>query len=186
MLSQNTSIPEWHGTCSLKLAGLMRGCIKHSVAFLNDSTKKEADMNKIIKNQVNLNSIADYFFLAPALIFILSLIFPATVMAVEIVTYEGTLQGASCVHYKKKCPEDDAHIALEHDFVLLLPDGEHYFLPNLNRAIKARYVGIPVRISGELENHEIWVDSLDVKKGNAYGNVWSWEKQQELYKDDGG
>jgi hypothetical protein len=143
-------------------------------------------MKKIIKKQVNLNPMAGYQFLSLVLIFILSLIIPSFVIAAERVTYEGTLQGASCVHYKKKCPEEDAHIALEHDFVLLLPDGEHYFLPNLNRAIKARYVGKPVRISGELENHEIWVDSLDVKKGNAYGNVWSWEKQQEIYKGGGG
>jgi hypothetical protein len=76
-------------------------------------------------------------------------------MAAERVTYEGTLKGASCVHYKKKCPEDDAHIALEHDFVQLLPDGHKYFLPNLNRAIKARYVAKDVRISGEAEDHEI-------------------------------
>jgi hypothetical protein len=143
-------------------------------------------MKKIIKKQVNLNSIAGDPFLALALLFILSLIFPAFGMAAERITYEGTLQGASCVHFKKKCPEDDAHIAIEHDFVLLLPNGEHYFLPNLNRAIKARYVGKPIRISGELENHEIWVDSLDVKKGNTYRNVWSWEKQQEIYKGGGG
>ena len=83
-------------------------------------------------------------------------------------------------------PEDDAHIALEHDFVLLLPNGNHYFLPNLNRAIKARYVAKPVRISGKIEDHEIWVDRLAVKKGAKYDTVWSWERQQELYQENGG
>jgi hypothetical protein len=143
-------------------------------------------MKKTGKYQLNMNVIIIYTFLIPALIFIFSLILPATVIAGERVSSEGTLEGASCVHYKKKCPEDDAHIALEHDFVLLLPNGDHYFLPNLNRAIKARYVGKPIRISGAIEDHEIWVDSLDVKKGDAYANVWSWKRQQELYKGGGG
>ena len=143
-------------------------------------------MKKIGKYQLNMNVITVYTFLIPVGIFIFSLIIPATVIAGERVSYEGTLQGASCVHYKKKCPENDAHIAIEHDFVLLLPNGEHYFLPNLNRAIKARYVGKPVQISGNLENHEIWVDNLAVKKGNKYTSVWSWKEQQELYKGGGG
>ena len=143
-------------------------------------------MKTIRSCQLNLDTIAGNYFLIPVLILIISLIIPATVRAEERVSYEGTLQGASCVHYKKKCPEDDAHIALEHDFVLLLPNGDHYFLPNLNRAIKARYVGKPIRISGSVEDHEIWVDRLDVKKGATYSNVWSWEKQRELYKAGGG
>jgi hypothetical protein len=75
---------------------------------------------------------------------------------------------------------------MEYDFVLLLPNGDHYFLPNLNRAIKARYVTKSVRIIGELENHEIWVNSLDVKKNSRYMNVWSWKKQQEIRKGGGG
>lgn len=117
---------------------------------------------------------------------ILALTIPAVSRAEERVSYEGTLQGASCVHFKKKCPADEAHIALEHDFVLVLSNGDHYFLPNLNRAIKARYVGKPIRIEGELEDHGIWVNRLDVKKGATYANVWSWKRQQELYKGGGG
>ena len=143
-------------------------------------------MKTICKYQLNMNVITVYTLLIPALIFIFSLILPATVIAGKRVSYEGTLQGAGCVHYKKKCPEDDAHIALENDFVLLLPNGKHYFLPNLNRAIKARYVAKPVQISGDLDGHEIWVDRLDVKKGNKYTNVWSWQEQRELYKGGGG
>ena len=143
-------------------------------------------MKKSGKYQSNINVITVYTFLIPSVIFFFALILPATAIAGERVSYEGTLQGASCVHYKKKCPENDAHIAIEHDFVLLLSNGKHYFLPNLNRAIKARYVAKPVQISGELENHEIWVDRLDVKKGNKYKSVWSWEEQQQLYKGGGG
>ena len=143
-------------------------------------------MMKKGKYQLSMNQITVNTYFIPVVIFIVSLIIPATIFAGQRVSYEGTLQGASCVHYQKKCPEDDAHIAIEHDFVLLLPNGKHYFLSNLNRAIKARYVAKPVQISGDLQDHSIWVDRLDVKKGTKYTNVWSWEKQQELYKGGGG
>ena len=143
-------------------------------------------MKKTGEYHLDMKVITFYTYLIPALIFLFLLIIPATVIAGERVSYEGTLQGASCVHFKKKCPEDDAHIAIEHDFVLLLPNGKHYFLPNLNRAIKARYVAKPVQISGDLQDHSIWVDRLDVKKGNKYTSVWSWKEQQELYKGGGG
>jgi hypothetical protein len=61
-----------------------------------------------------------------------------------------------------------------------------FFLPNLNRAIKARYVTKSVRIQGKKEGHGIWVDRLDVKKNAKYQNVWSWKEQQEMYKSGGG
>ena len=142
-------------------------------------------MKKMIEES-NLISTAGLLLSVLLLILSGALIAPATVNAGTDITIEGTLQGASCVHYKRMCPEDDAHIALEHDFLLLLPNGNHYFLPNLNRAIKARYVAKSVRISGTVEDHEIWVDSLAVKKDSEYSTVWTWEKQQELYKGGGG
>lgn len=138
-------------------------------------------MIKTMQIRPNLIATAGRYFFSIMIVLSLSMIIPATVMAEKNVSYEGTLQGAMCVHYKKECPEDDAHIALENDFVLLLSKGKHYFLPNLNRAVKARHVGEPVRISGKQEGHEIWVENLDVKKGNTYRNVWSWEEQQKLY-----
>jgi hypothetical protein len=143
-------------------------------------------MKTISNHQLNPNIIGGHLFQISMLILIFSLIIPASIRAEERVSYEGTLQGASCVHYKAKCPEDEAHIAIEHDFVLLLPSGEHHFLPNLNRAIKARHVGKPIRISGTIEDHYIWVDRLVVKMGTTYTNAWSWKKQQELYKGGGG
>jgi len=119
------------------------------------------------------------------LLLIVMLMIPAAGTAGKDVAYEGTLQGASCVHYKRECPDDEAHLALEHDFVLLLPDGKHYFLPNLSRVTKARYATREVRISGEIEDHEIWVDRLEVKEGDKYREVWSWKQQQEMYKGGG-
>ena len=134
----------------------------------------------------NLVTMDCHHLLAVALVIVVSLIVSTSAIGEETVTFEGTFQGAACVHYKKDCPDDDAHIAVEHDFVLLLLNGKHYFLPNLNRAVKARYLAKKVRIRGGLEGSEIWVDSLDVKKGGSYINVWSWEKQQQLYKGGGG
>jgi hypothetical protein len=110
--------------------------------------------------------------------------YPAS--AGQSVSLEGSLKGASCVHFKMDCPDDEAHIAMEHDFVLFLPDGKHYFLPNLSRATKARFANQPVRVSGELEEHSIWVDTLEVKKDGKLTTVWSWKQQLEKYKGGGG
>jgi hypothetical protein len=105
----------------------------------------------------------------------------------ERIMIEGSLKGANCVHYKLECLDDDAHIAMEHDFVLFLPSGKHYFLTNLSRATKARYAGQEVRITGEMDEHSIWVNKLEVKRmDGTYKTVWSWKRQQELYKGAGG
>jgi hypothetical protein len=100
--------------------------------------------------------------------------------------FEGIIQGANCVHNKTGCPESpsDAHIAAEHDFVLLLPDGEHYFLFNLDRAIKAKYVTLPVRVLGRIQGHGIWVHTFEVKKSGQYKQVWSFEEQQRIYREE--
>ena len=143
-------------------------------------------MKYIFKNNLGLSACLRCSFRILPLIILFSAFNPQGIMAEITETFEGTFQGANCVHYRQDCPDDDAHIALEHDFVLLLPSGEHYFLPNLNRAIKARYVAKPVRISGKVTDHEIWVKSLDVKMHDKYSTVWSWEKQQELYEGGGG
>lgn len=108
------------------------------------------------------------------------------VSAKEMVTFEGSLQGAICTHYKQKCLEDEAHLAMEQDFVLVLPDGKHFFLPNLSRITKARYAYKAVRIHGEKGAHSIWVYTFEVKKGKGYKQVWSWDEQQKMYEGGGG
>lgn len=143
-------------------------------------------MKRAVTQQLNL--IGKNTLCRGGLAFLLTvmLIIPASATAGKDVVYEGTMQGASCVHYKLECPEDEAHIAIEHDFVLLRPDGEHYFLTNLSRITKARYATRSVRVSGEIKDHEIWVDKLEVKEGDQYRQVWSWKQQQEMYKGGGG
>jgi hypothetical protein len=102
-------------------------------------------------------------------------------------TFKGTIRGAACTHYKQDCLDDDPHIAIENDFVLVQGD-VHYFMPNLSRALKARYANKAVRISGNVDrkNHYIWVDKVEIEKGNKYQPVWNWKEQQELYKGGGG
>ena len=67
-------------------------------------------------------------------IFFLTMALSATlVSAGEKVELEGIIQGAKCTHYQVECFNDDNHIALEPDFVLVIPSGEYYFMPNLNQ-----------------------------------------------------
>lgn len=139
-------------------------------------------MKRMMNMRSNLITTAGHYLFAIMIVLSLSMIIPATVMAEKNVSYEGTFQGAMCTHYKKECPTDNAHLAIEHDFVLVLSNGEHYFLPNLNRAIKVRYIDQVVRVSGMQEGEQaIWVDKLEVKKGSTYRSVWNWKEMQKLY-----
>ena len=110
----------------------------------------------------------------------------SSAMAAKQVTRQGVIQGASCVHNNEPCPTDEAHYVMESDFVLLLDDGSHYFLSNLSRTAKVRYVKRIVRVTGEEKGHELWVDKLEVKDDGEFRLVWSWKKQQEQYRLSGG
>jgi hypothetical protein len=96
------------------------------------------------------------------------------------VTYEGTIQGLNCTYYDKKCPKEDIDIyaALEDDFVLVLPDGKFFMLPNLSMRIKARHLTETVRIRGERNGTSIWVENLEVKENGAYQTVWNRKRQE--------
>ena len=107
------------------------------------------------------------------------------VSAGEKVQLEGQIRGAKCTHYQVECFNDDNHIALEPDFVLVMPTGEYYFMPNLSRSVKARHAYKTVRVHGELTNQELWVDKLvdlDRKKGNRAKSTWDWSADDEFWK----
>ena len=72
------------------------------------------------------------------------------------------------------------YIALEPDFVLLLPDGRHFVLPNLDRGIKTRYLTKDVRIRGEQKGTAIWVEQLQVKEGQHYRPMWDFKEQRKI------
>lgn len=108
----------------------------------------------------------------------------AQIAAAEDVKLEGEIRGAKCTHFKVECYNDDNHIALEPDFVLVMPDGEYYFMPNLARSVKARHAYKKVRIHGELRNQELWVDKLvDVEPtGSRSKTTWDWSDDNEFWE----
>ena len=133
-------------------------------------------MDKAIWSQHRVILIASL-----TLIFFLAV---AQVVFAEKVKLEGEIRGAKCTHFQVECYNDDNHIALEPDFVLVMPDGEYYFMPNLGRAVKARHAYKKVRIHGELRNQELWVDKLvDVEaKGRRSKSTWDWSDQDEFWE----
>jgi hypothetical protein len=119
-----------------------------------------------------------------AIFFLILALSAAQVSAGEKAELEGTIQGAKCTHYQVECYNDDNHIALEPDFVLVIPSGEYYFMPNLNRSVKARHAYKRVRIHGELNRQELWVDKLvDLDaKGARSKSTWDWSAQDEFWE----
>ena len=119
-------------------------------------------------------------------IFFFTMALSATlVSAGEKVELEGIIQGAKCTHYQTECFNDDNHIALEPDFVLVIPSGEYYFMPNLNRSVKARHAYKNVRVHGELTRQELWVDRLvdiDKKKGGRAKTTWDWSARENFWE----
>jgi len=98
--------------------------------------------------------------------------------------WQGSIQGLACVTQGKVCPinMEDPLIALEKTFVLLLPGGGWYYLPNLDRAILARHLNRPVAVEGVLEagSKAIMVNKLLVKRGEEWREAWSPEMEREL------
>ena len=111
-----------------------------------------------------LNAFAIQNLLVFVLVFSFLVINTESGIAGNTVTYEGTIQGLDCVHYKKKCPEEDLdmYISLERDFVLLSTDGRHFLLPNIDRHIKVKYLTKAVRISGNQKESSILVNKFEV------------------------
>ena len=134
-------------------------------------------MKRIAKSRFPVIWLAIFFF---------TMALSATlVSAGEKVELEGIIQGAKCTHYQTECFNDDNHIALEPDFVLVIPSGEYYFMPNLNRSVKARHAYKNVRVHGELRIQELWVDRLvdiDEKKGGRAKTTWDWSAPEEFWK----
>ena len=122
--------------------------------------------------------------LAVGFILSIALIVPgATFAKTHTQTLEGTIEGALCVLSGKKCPPDDldAHLLIENNFVLLASDGKYYYLPNLSRKVKLRYVAKDVRITGKVKGESIIVDTLETKEEGKYKLVWSKEKQKREF-----
>ncbi len=118
------------------------------------------------------------------MVFSIVLIVPTAALSkTNVVTFNGTIEGALCAIEGEECPPEDlgVHLLTEINFVLRTPDGKYYYLPNLSRNIKARYVGKDVQITGRAKGESIIVYKLEVKEGRKDKLVWSREKQKREF-----
>ena len=128
---------------------------------------------QIVNNKTQIRSIAIRLILVIMAMFMVAM----RADAGERVQLVGTIKGAGCTHFKVKCVNDDNHIALETDFVLVMPNDEYYFMPNLYFSVKARHAYRTVRVHGERRGQEVWVDKLvdlDKKKSARTKSTWDW------------
>ncbi len=109
-----------------------------------------------------------------------------TPLLLNAAQFSGRIIGHDCAHKGEVCPIDklDPHITLERDFVLVKSDGEYYFLPNLPRNTKVRYVLETVTVTGEVDSkyNFIQVSELSIKKGGKDRKVWSQKSQREAFR----
>lgn len=109
------------------------------------------------------------------------LLLPAVAGAESIA---GKMNGLNCAITGYVCPIDkrDPMVALEADFVVQKPDGEYYLIPNIDRAVKARYALEDVVVTGKVNSQyrTIQADTLEVKQNGGTKVVWSQEAQEEM------
>jgi hypothetical protein len=104
-------------------------------------------------------------------------------------TIEGKMNGLHCAQEGIICPFDDldAVIALESDFVVTQPDGTFYAIPNMDRAVKARYILQNVRVTGKVHPRykSITAETFEVEKedGSGFRTAWSPDLQRRVYWD---
>lgn len=116
-----------------------------------------------------------------------ALILAISVLSVaQAETLTGKLNGLSCAERGQLCPirNIDAHLSLEHDFVLQEVDGEYWFLSNVPRDVKVRHVPEIVRISGTINKkyRSIDVQTLAVRNGVQFRTVWTPGGQQQAFE----
>jgi hypothetical protein len=114
------------------------------------------------------------------------LIFSMPVLAIGG-TYEGSVQGFSCVTQGKVCPigKEDPMIAAERVFVLHVKAGKYYFIPNIDRAIMARHLNKMVKVDGIMSANfnSVKADTLYVMEDGKWRKTWSQDWQDEIYVD---
>lgn len=101
-------------------------------------------------------------------------------------TLTGRIVGHGCLGEGHVCPVDklDPHISLEPDFVLVMSNGDYYFMPNLQRGIKMRYVLETVTVKGDVDKkyNTIDVDVLIADRRGKQRTVWSKKLERQAYE----
>lgn len=96
-------------------------------------------------------------------------------------TYHGKIVGYHCAHEGTVCPVDrlDPHVTLERDFVLVMNNGDYYFMPQLPRDVKVRHVLDDVTVEGKKEGKYNVLNVKELKAGDRQQIVWSASLQKQ-------
>ena len=99
----------------------------------------------------------------------------------------GKINGHGCAHHGEICPVSalDPHIALEPDFVIQKDEGDYFFMLNLPRDTKVRYVLQDVTVNGDIdERHKnIVVDEFIAKGTMAWSRKMAQPECERLYAE---
>lgn len=111
---------------------------------------------------------------------ILFLLVPVFAMAGSIT---GSIQGFNCITQGNVCPigKEDPVAASENVFVLLVDasKGDYYFIPNVDRAVLARYINKQVTVDGNINSKWKSIKATDITSEGK--KVWSIAMQKEIY-----
>lgn len=108
--------------------------------------------------------------------------------AVAADTVEGSVQGYQCVTQGITCPvgKEDPMAAVERVFVILSSDkmGKYYFVPNVDRAVLARYINERVKITGKMNEkfNSIGAKKIEAFKNGSWITVWTQKDQDDLFR----
>ncbi|MGV6817519.1 MAG: hypothetical protein ACWA44_09680 [Thiotrichales bacterium] len=96
--------------------------------------------------------------------------------------YKGKIVGHHCAHEGKVCPVDrlDPHITLERDFVLVLKNGDYYFMPQLPRDVKVRHVLEDVTVEGDKDGKYNVLTVEELRAGDHNNVIWSAALQRQV------
>lgn len=98
-------------------------------------------------------------------------------------TIEGLMNGLNCVSKGEICPTDknDPHVLLERDFVVQTPDGDFFYITNMDWRTKLRFVLQKVRVIGKFSDRSMAIaaDEFWVKQEDGYQLKWSLEMARE-------
>ncbi len=97
---------------------------------------------------------------------------------------EGSIQGFTCVTMGKVCPvgKEDPLIAHEKTFGVFTYDNQFYFVPNMDRAILARYINKRVKVTGEVNKQykSVNAENLQVFKDGKWETPWSIKLEEAI------
>jgi hypothetical protein len=115
---------------------------------------------------------------------IIGVVFMLTPILAIGASMTGSVQGFTCVTQGKVCPigMEDPVAAVENVFVLLVDaaKGDYYFVPNVDRAVMARYLNKEIKIDGTVNAKMKSIKATSITVGGKL--VWSSDLENEIYR----